>query len=345
MVKRMQGFRNEAHLEERLSRPTEADIAAVKAQPGDFLILGAGGKMGPTLAMRIRRAIDLIGSSQKVLAVSRFSEVRTREALAAAEVKILSEDLLEHGALHRLPDAENVIYLAGRKFGSSGNAALTWAMNVLLPGLVVDRFRHSRIAALSSGNIYPLMPVSSRGANEATPVGPVGEYAQSVLGRERMFEYGATAYAAKVINLRLNYALEPRYGILADLGQKVWQNEAIDVSMPAVNFIWQGDANSYVLQSLPLAASPAAVLNIAGPEILKVRDIAIAFGNRWNKAIEFTGTEAETALLNDGTRAHALFGPPQVSWLETFDWTASWIESGGRSLGKPTHFEARDGKF
>ena len=341
----MQGFRDEAALENWLSHPNEADIEVLRSLPGDFLILGAGGKMGPTLAMRIQKAIDAIGSKQQVLAVSRFSEDRPREALAAAGVKILSEDLLEHGALHRLPDAENIIYLAGRKFGSSGNASLTWAMNVLLPGLVVDRFRHSRIAALSSGNIYPLVPVTSRGANESTPVGPVGEYAQSVLGRERIFEYGASAYGAKVINLRLNYALEPRYGILADLGQKVWQNEAIDVSMPAVNFIWQGDANSYVLRSLPLATSPAAVLNIAGPEILKVRDIAIAFGNRWNKAIEFTGTEGETALLNDGSKAHALFGSPQVSWLQTFEWTASWIESGGRSLGKPTHFEARDGKF
>ena len=345
MVKRMQGFRDEAALENTLSHPSEADIALVRSLPGNFLILGAGGKMGPTLAMRLQKAINAVGSSQQVVAVSRFSEARTREALVAGGIKILSEDLLDHGALHRLPDTENVIYLAGRKFGSSGNASLTWAMNVLLPGLVVDRFRHSRIAALSSGNIYPLVPVSSRGANEDTPVGPVGEYAQSVLGRERMFEYGANAYGAKVINLRLNYALEPRYGILADLGQKIWQGEPVDVSMPAVNFIWQGDANSYVLQSLPLATSPASVLNIAGPEILKVRDIATAFGNRWHKTVEFTGTEAETALLNDGSKAHSLFGRPQVSWLQTFEWTASWIESGGRSLGKPTHFEARDGKF
>jgi nucleoside-diphosphate-sugar epimerase len=341
----MQGFRDETELEEFLSRPTEADVEAIRAHPGDVLILGAGGKMGPSLAMRVRRAMDLAGSKDRVIAASRFSELEVEKNLEACGVEICKVDLLESGALDSLPDAPNVLYLAGRKFGSSGNAALTWAMNVLLPGRVVERFAQSRIAALSSGNIYPLVPANSAGANEETPVGPVGEYAQSVLGRERAFEYGAQAYGARVVNLRLNYALEPRYGVLADLGLKVWNGETIDVSMPAVNFIWQGDANSYVLQSLRLASSPAAVLNIAGPDIVRVREIVESFSKRWNRPLQLEGTEAATALLNDGSRGHQLFGPPSVHWKQLLDWTAHWIESGGRSLGKPTHFEARDGKF
>lgn len=341
----MPGFRDESDLEEHLSRPTPADIEAVKTLGGDFMLLGAGGKMGPTLALRIQRAINEAGASQRVIAVSRFSEDRVRETLINAGIEIYSTDLLDEQALFDLPDTENLIYLAGRKFGSSDNAGLTWAMNVLLPGRVVDRFRTARIAALSSGNIYPLMPVDSKGANEGSALGPVGEYAQSILGRERMFEYGAEAYGAKVINLRLNYALEPRYGVLLDIGLKVFNEEPVDVTMPAVNVIWQGDANSYVLQSLTLAASPAATLNIAGPEILRVRDIATAFAKRFNKPLSITGIEAPTALLNNGSRAHQLFGPPLISWQQAFDWTADWISTGGRFLGKPTHFEARDGKF
>lgn len=341
----MPGFRDETDLEEHLSRPTPEDIATVEQLGGDFLLLGAGGKMGPTLALRIRRAIEHLGSNQRVIAVSRFSEERVKQTLEHAGIEILATDLLDQQALFDLPDAPNVIYLAGRKFGSSGNAALTWAMNVLLPGFVVDRFRESRIASLSSGNIYPFVPTSSKGANEETPVGPVGEYAQSVLGRERMFEYGSQAYGARVINLRLNYALEPRYGILADIGLKVFEGEPVDVTMPAVNFIWQGDANSYVLRSLPLATSPASVLNIAGPEVITVREIATAFAKRFNKPLTLTGTEAATALINDGSKAHGLFGAPLISWQQTFDWTCDWISTGGRNLGKPTHFEARDGKF
>lgn len=341
----MPGFRDEAELEEYLSRPTPADRAAVAALDGDFLLLGAGGKMGPTLALRIQRAIHENGSAQRVIAVSRFSDTRVREVLEQAGIVILGADLLDPAALRELPDAPNVIYLAGRKFGSSGNAGLTWAMNVYLPGLVVDRFRDARIAALSSGNIYPLMPVTSQGADEQTFPGPIGEYAQSVLGRERIFEYGADAFGTRVINLRLNYALEPRYGILFDIGSKVFSGTPVDVTMPAVNFIWQGDANSYVLQSLALATSPASVLNIAGSDILTVREIATAFAARFNKPVTFTGLEAPTALLNNGSRAHELFGLPLVPWRQAFDWTADWISTGGRSLGKPTHFEARDGKF
>lgn len=341
----MPGFRDESELEEHLSRPTPADVQAVRDLGGDFMLLGAGGKMGPTLALRLQRAIQEASTDQRILAVSRFSDDAVRDNLANAGVEIHSTDLLDEQALFDLPDTANIVYLAGRKFGSSGNPGLTWAMNVLLPARVVDRFRESRIAALSSGNIYPLMPASSKGANESTPVGPVGEYAQSILGRERMFEFGASEYGARVINLRLNYAVEPRYGVLADIGQKVFQGQPVDVTMPAVNVIWQGDANSYVLRSLALAASPSVTLNIAGPEILRVRDIANAFGQRFNLPVTITGEEAPTALLNDGSHAHELFGLPLIDWHQAFDWTADWISTGGRMLGKPTHFEARDGKF
>lgn len=345
MVKSMQGFRDEAELEEWLSRPSPADIETVKAHHGDLMVLGAGGKMGPTLALRIRRAVQHACTGQRVFAVSRFDDLQLRNTLTASGIEVIPLDLMSEGALATLPPAPNLLYLAGRKFGSSDNASLTWAMNVLLPALVAERFRSSRIVALSSGNIYPLMPVSSQGANEDTPVGPVGEYAQSVLGRERMFEHGAIAYGTPVVNLRLNYALEPRYGVLADLGLKVWNNEPVDLGMPAVNVIWQGDANSYALQSLALCRSPASVLNVAGGEVLRVRDLALAFAQRWNKQPIFTGEEADTALLSDSTKCRTLFGEPQVTWRQTLDWTAHWIESGGRSLGKPTHFEARDGKF
>lgn len=341
----MDGFQSEDELEDFLSLPSPADIETVKSLGGDFLILGAGGKMGPTLTLRIQRAIRAAGTSQQVHAVSRFTETRLPALLGAAGVHIHSLDLLNWQALSSLPRVENVIFATGRKFGSSGQASLTWAMNVLLPGHVVEHFRDSRIAALSSGNIYPFVPITSGGCTEDHPVGPVGEYAQSVLGRERAFEYGADSLGARVINLRLNYALEPRYGILSDIGLKVWHGQSVDLTMPAVNFIWQGDANSYVLRSLPLAASPAAVLNIAGPDILAVRDIAMAFADHWGIPIAFTGAEAPTALLNNGSRAHALFGTPTVSWQQMLTWTAHWISSGGRSLGKPTHFEARDGKF
>jgi nucleoside-diphosphate-sugar epimerase len=341
----MDGFQSEAELEDFLSRPSPEDIAAVQSLGGDFLVLGAGGKMGPTLTLRIQRAISAAGTSQQVHAASRFSEARVGALLENAGVHLHSLDLLDWSALTALPRAENVIFATGRKFGSSGQASLTWAMNVLLPGHIVDYFRHSRIAALSSGNIYPFVPLSSGGCTEDHPIGPVGEYAQSILGRERAFEYGADSLGARVINLRLNYAIEPRYGILADIGLKVWSGQPIDVTMPAVNFIWQGDANSFVLRSLPLAASPAALLNIAGPDIVLVRDIAIAFSDHWGVPVAFTGHEAATALLNNGARAHALLGKPTVSWSQMLTWTANWISAGGRSLGKPTHFEARDGKF
>jgi nucleoside-diphosphate-sugar epimerase len=332
-------FANEEDLEEFLSRPTPADMECVARLDGDFVLLGAGGKMGPTLAMRIRRACDQAGRSTRVIAVSRFSDASAAQRLHAAGVEIETLDLLEETA--RLPQAPNVIYLAGRKFGSSGQAGLTWIMNVVLPERIARLYRDSRIAVLSSGNIYSLCCPASAGASEDTPPGPIGEYAQTVLGRERVFEH----HRANSIILRLNYAVEPRYGVLVDIANKIIAAETVPLEMGYVNVIWQGDANSYVLRSLEHVSVEAPKLNITGPEILRVRDVAARFGELFGKAVSFSGSEAPTALLNNAARCVELLGPPQVSAARAMELVASWLATGGRQLRKPTHFEARDGKF
>ncbi len=332
-------FATEEDLEEFLSRPLSEDIASVQRLPGDFVLLGAGGKMGPTLAMRIRRALDAVQSSAKVIAVSRFSDEAAAKRLRDAGVEIRSIDLLDEKAA--LPEAPNVIYLAGRKFGSTGQAGLTWIMNVVLPHRIAQRYKDSKIAVLSSGNIYPHCTPASGGASEDTPVGPVGEYAQTVLGRERMFEHNES----DCIILRLNYAVEPRYGVPVDIATKVMRGEAVPVDMGFVNVIWQGDANSYVLRALEHTTRTAPKLNLAGPEILTVRSLAEQFGKAFRLPVQFTGTEAPTALLNNATRCAQLLGAPKVPVSESIAMIVDWMQHGGRLLNKPTHFEARDGKF
>jgi hypothetical protein len=333
---------NEAELEERLSRPTEEDVAAMSALDGDLLILGAGGKMGPSLAKLARRAS---GASKRVTAVARFSDKNAAADLNASGIETLTCDLLEPRALAPLPDVPNVIYMAARKFGTSGSEYLTWAMNTYLPGLVAERYRDSRIVAFSSGNVYPLEPVSSDGSTESSPVGPVGEYAQSVLGRERMFEYGSSRWQTKMALLRLNYAVDLRYGVLVDIAASVFEGRPINLGMGMVNVIWQGDANSMCLRSFPYCQSPPRVLNITGPEKLPVREIALEFGRRFSKTPIFAGEENATALLNNAAESHRIFGRPKVSASQMFDWVADWIASGGRLLNRPTHFQTRDGNF
>lgn len=295
--------------------------------------------MGPTLAMRIRRALDAVQSSAKVIAVSRFSDEDAAKRLRDAGVEIQSIDLLDEKAV--LPEAPNVIYLAGRKFGSTGQAGLTWIMNVVLPHRIAQRYKDSKIAVLSSGNIYPHCTPTSGGASEDTPVGPVGEYAQTVLGRERMFEHNES----DCIILRLNYAVEPRYGVPVDIATQVMRGEAVPVDMGFVNVIWQGDANSYVLRALEHTARTAPKLNLAGPEILTVRSLAEQFGKAFGVPVQFKGTEAPTALLNNATRCAQLLGAPKVPVNESIAMIVDWMQHGGRLLNKPTHFEARDGKF
>ena len=342
----MTNISNIGELEERLSRPTDADAAAMSALNGDLLILGVGGKMGPSLARLARRASDLAGTRHRIVAVARFSNTRLPAELAARGIEAIACDLLEPGALLSLPEISNVIFMAARKFETAGAEHLTWAMNTYLPGLVAERYRNSRIVAFSTGNVYPLRSVSEGGAVESTPVGPVGEYAQSALGRERMFENGSTRWGTPVALLRLNYAVELRYGVLVDIGRAVFERRPISLSMPYVNVIWQRDANSSCLRSFPHCQSPPFVLNITGPETLSVRELASEFGRHFGTEPRFLPEpQGHTALLNNAAKSRTLFGDPTVTPPEMIEWIADWIRQGGVMLNKPTHFQTRDGKF
>jgi nucleoside-diphosphate-sugar epimerase len=332
-------------LEERLSRPATADVSAMADLDGDLLILGAGGKMGPSLSALARRAADQAKVNKRIIAVSRFSDDGVRTQFLSQNIEIIPCDLLDPAALARLPDIENVIFMAARKFGTTGSAHLTWAMNTYLPGLIAERYRQSRIVAFSTGNVYPLQPVRQGGAAESDAVDPQGEYAQSALGRERIFEYGSHRWGTPVTILRLNYAVELRYGVLADIGQAVFERRPIDLRMGFVNVIWQGDANSVCLRSLTHCQSPPLVLNVTGPETLSVRHIAEDFGRHFGVEPIFDFEESPTALLSNATRGQKLFGCPAVRATQVVEWIADWIRSEGPMLNKPTHFATRDGKF
>ncbi|HEV8196770.1 MAG TPA: NAD-dependent epimerase/dehydratase family protein [Gemmatimonadales bacterium] len=334
----------EAALEELLSRPTSAVVTAMAALPGDLMLLGAGGKMGPSLARLTRRASDQAGTSRRVIAVARFSEAGLREALEADGVETVACDLFDRSRLAALPDAPNLIYMAGQKFGTTGEAARTWAVNAALPGIVADRFPEARMVAFSTGNVYPLWPADSEGPAETDAVGPVGEYAQSALARERILEFYSRRNATRMALLRLNYAVEPRYGVLRDIAERVWAGLPVSLAMSRVNLIWQRDANAIALRALEHCESPPLVLNLTGPSH-RVHALATEFGRRWNKAPIFEGQESESALLSNAARCGTLFGPPETGIGEMIDRVAEWVEVGGRSLGKPTHFETRDGKF
>jgi nucleoside-diphosphate-sugar epimerase len=339
-------IKTESELEDLLSRPDEETASAMAALEGDLLILGAGGKMGPSLARLARRTADQAGTKKRVIAVARFTNDKLRSEFASQGIETIAFDLLEKGALSRLPDVPNVIFMAARKFGTAGGEHLTWAMNTYLPGLVAERYRSSRIVAFSTGNVYPLRTLAEGGATETTPVGPLGEYAQSALGRERMFEYGSTQWGTPVTILRLNYAVELRYGVLVDIGRTVFERRPVDLRMPLVNVIWQRDANAWCLRSFAHCQSPPLILNITGPEMLSVRDIALDFGRQFGIEPTFVSTvEGSSALLSDTTKARGLFGRPSVSPAEMIEWIANWIRDGGALLNKPTHFQTRDGKF
>jgi nucleoside-diphosphate-sugar epimerase len=329
-------------LEEELSRPSQADISFMRRIEGDILVLGAGGKMGPSLARRARRAADAAGNTCRIVAVSRFTSPDTAQQLRQWGIDVVPCDLFDRRQIERLPDSPNVVFLAGRKFGSADNEPLTWASNVLVPAFVAERYQGSRIVALSSGNVYPL---ASAPATEATPPSPVGEYAQSVLGRERVFQYYSDRNATPVSLIRLNYAIDLRYGVLLDIGHRVRQRQPVPMATGSVNFIWQGDANSMCLRALELAASPPLILNVTGPDALRVRWIAESFGKLFGVEPIFEGTEAETALLSDSSLACRLLGRPEIGAQAMIDMTAQWILSALPTLGKPTHFEVRDGQF
>lgn len=341
----MSGIRDEEQLEQILTSPSEELISDITEITGDYLILGAAGKMGPSLTVLLKNALKVAGSNAKVYAASRFSNPANRNYLDHNDIITYAGDLLDPAFLQTLPLVKNVIYLAGQKFGTTGNQSYTWAMNTWLPGLVCQKYKDSNIVAFSTGNVYPLMPVTSTGASEDTPTGPIGEYAQSCLGRERIFEYFSLEHHTKVLIYRLNYALDLRYGVLNDIGQKVWKDEPIDLKMGHVNVIWQGDANEYAIRSLRHCTTPANHLNITGAEVLSVENLATEIGHRLGKKPTFTGQPQPTALLSDASRSFELFGKPAVSIEQLLDWTAHWIKEGGKLLNKPTHFETRDGKF
>lgn len=332
-------------LEDLLSLPAGKDVEAMRALEGDLLILGVGGKMGPSLAKRARRAIDLAGVGKRVIGVARFSTGGLAQELLAAGIETVQSDLLDAGALAALPDVPNVIFMAAKKFGTTGAEHSTWAMNTFLPGLVAERFHASRIVAFSTGNVYPLRPIEQGGAIETTPVAPVGEYGQSALGRERLFEYGSDRWHTPVTLLRLNYAVELRYGVLLDIGLAVKEGRPVDLRMGAVNVIWQGDANSVCLRSFAHCQTPPLVLNLTGPETLPVRYIAERFGAHFGVQPVWQGVESATALLSNASKVQQLFGYPTVAPNDIIDWTAGWIARGGPTLNKPTHFQTRDGKF
>jgi nucleoside-diphosphate-sugar epimerase len=332
----------EAELEDLLSTPRPETEAALASCPGDVIVLGAGGKMGPSLARMATRAA---GGGRKVIAVSRWSSEASERALNTAGVQTLRADLLDRDAVAKLPDAPNVIFMAGQKFGTTGAPAATWAMNTIVPANCVERYRDSRIVAFSTGNVYPLSSVKSGGARESDAVSPIGEYAASCVGRERVFEFYAERFHTKVAIIRLNYAVDLRYGVLVDIATHVKRAVAMPVDMGYVNVIWQGDANRIALECLPHTESPPFVVNVTGAEHLPVRGIAGWFGQRFGTKPVLTGTERRDALLSDTSRMRASFAAPEVSAEQMFEWVADWVEDGGPLLGKPTRFEARDGKF
>ena len=346
---------SEEQLDELLSRPTAYVIDALKQTTGDILILGVAGKMGPTLARMAKRALVAAdasprgtapaNSSRKVIGVARFSNPAQQEALQRQGIETIKADLLDPKQLEKLPDSLNVVYMPAMKFGSTGQEALTWAMNTFLPGMCAQRYAGSNIVAFSTGNVYGLSPVTLGGSTEDSPLNPVGDYAMSCLGRERMFEHFSRVNGTKVALIRLNYATELRYGVLVDVAQKIAAGKEIDLSMGNLNAIWQADANAMTLAAFAHVSSPPFVLNVAGPEQLSLRRVAEDLGRLMNKQVRLTGTESTDALLSNGQLGHRLFGYPRVPAATMFRWIAHWVTAGGASLGKPTHFEARDGKY
>lgn len=336
---------NEQQLDDVLTSPSPKLVEFVRALKGDILILGAGGKMGPSLAVLAKRAIEAAGSSSSVIAVSRFSDAASRRWLDERGVITHSANLLDRTAVQQIPDAENVLYMVGTKFGTSQNPSFTWAINTIASGQVMERFATSRFVALSTGNIYPFVPTKSGGATEAGPVGPVGEYANAALGRERMFQYFSHRNNTPVTLMRLNYAVDLRYGVLTDIGLRVLSGEPVDVRNGYLNCIWQGDANDAIIRALAVAESPPTLLNLTGPETLSVRKIAERIGELLDRPVRFTGEEAESALLSNSAKCCEQLGVPSVTSDTMIRWTANWLANDGRLLNKPTHFEVRDGKF
>ncbi|MGW8482480.1 NAD-dependent epimerase/dehydratase family protein [Microbacterium sp. NPDC055903] len=341
-----QGFASEAELEEALGTPSQGLIEDLAKGAGDLVILGAGGKMGPTLAMLARRGLDAAGrASDTVYAVSRFGDAAIRERLEAANVVVVPFDLIENDDLAGLPDADNVVFMVGAKFGAATNASWAWEVNAALPDRVARRYRKSTIAVLSTGNVYPFVAAASGGASEDVSPAPIGEYAQSCLGRERVFEFGAQERGTKVSIIRLNYAVDLRYGVLADIGRAVQAGEPVSLATSNVNVIWQGYANEVVLRSLVHASEEVFTINLTGPELLSVESVARRFAELLGTEVAFVDEPQPTALLSDARRCMALFGYPAASAETLIRWQARWLRDGLPLISKPTKWAVRDGKF
>jgi nucleoside-diphosphate-sugar epimerase len=338
-------FQDIEELDEFLSEPTQAVVRTLGALDGDIVILGVGGKMGPSLARMAKRASEIAEVPRRVIGVSRFSSPKLESQLHTWGVETVRCDLLDCKSLSALPDAPNVVFMAGMKFGTTGQESMTWAMNSFLPGLVSERYRLSRIAAFSTGNVYGLSPVSLGGSSEQDVPNPLGEYAMSCLGRERIFEHFSRTNQTKMSILRLNYATELRYGVLMDIAQRVYSGQSVPLSMGYLNAIWQGDASVMSLQALARASVPPLVINIAGPELLSVRRVAEQFGEHLRKSVCFEGQESGDALLSNAKKSYELFGHPRVRAEQVISWIADWVSRGGETLAKPTHFEERTGRF
>lgn len=334
-------FEDEDSLEELMSRPSQALIDDLAAVDGDIMVLGVGGKIGPTLARLAKRAAP----EKKVVGVARFSEPDLPAKLNDWGVETIKADLLDRDALAGLPKVPNIIFMAGRKFGSSGSEELTWAMNVHCPALVAEAFKDSRIVSFSTACVYPFVPISSGGALEDLPPDPPGEYAQSCVGRERMFQYFSKQFNTPGCLIRLSYAIDMRYGVLFDVASAVYRGEPVDVTMGHAHVIWQGDANAQALRALKHCSTPSWPLNVSGTEIVSIRELAQKFADKFEAGVEITGEEADTAWLVNTDKAQSLFGKPIVSTDKLIDWVADWVAREKKSLGKPTHFEARNGAY
>lgn len=328
-------------LDDLMSGPSDALCEALAGLDGDITILGVAGKMGPTLARMAKRAAP----DKRVIGVARFSDAAVRDRLEGWGIETVQCDLLDRAAVEGLEKTANVVFMAGRKFGSEGSQALTWAMNTGVPALVAEAFAESRIAVFSTACVYPFVDIAGQGAREDLRLDPPGEYANSCVGRERMFEHGALTRGTKVSLIRLSYAIDMRYGVLHDVASAVAEGRPVALESGHCNVIWQGDANDVALQSLARADTPPFVLNLSGPELVSVRRLAEKFGEYFNCAPVFSGTENPKAWIVDTSRQQRLYGYPQVPLPRLIEWTAQWMQAGGRSLGKPTHFEVRDGKY
>lgn len=336
---------SEGQLNELLTTPSPAVVEACSKLSDPLIVLGAGGKMGPSLAVLARRGLEQAGNAARVIAVSRFKDSRVRDYLQSQGVQTAVADGFDRQQLNALPDSSNVVYLVGMKFGTSHDSVPTWATNTIAPVHACERFAGARFVALSTGNVYPLCPIDSGGAVESAALTPIGEYPNAAIARERIFQHYAAQQQTPTLLMRLNYAHDLHYGVLTDIAGKIWRGEAVDLTMGYFNAIWQGDANEFILRGFELCRSPAMVVNLTSPEIYSVRQVAQRLGELLERPVQLCGQEAPTALLSNTDLLQSQLGRPSVDLPLMLQWIAHWTRSGGSTHGKPTHFETRDGQF